>query len=490
MTEPYGVLIVDDEPAAARYLKSIVEGRCPGFRVAGTADNGCAALEQAAALRPAAVLTDVRMPVMDGIALAHRMKETFPDIPLVIISGYAEFEYARGALATGAVEYLLKPVSPKLLQGVMERLRAELDGRREAGTAAFLCRAAGSRVSDAEGEDGAPYRAALLREGGLPSRNRLSAAGDSAVALDRGFFALGGRDDCETLYLASCGAWSFGAFSDRLAALLQDGECATRTLVIREEPVHPSGLHEAVVELRRALDAQIVPGEARVRRCEYVPAEIPRDGPLEDRIAYAVREGRADRLEAAVRDACGLWQSSSRPLASAAAAFRVLLGVMARNAAKPGKWAEVERLLEDALSEAEDYPTLAADLCAAAEAASGLCDRDRCAQDVPAFFADIRRWVESRYGENLSLAAVSRQFRISPSYLTKLFRKYADAGFCDFLARVRIEAAKRLIAEEPGIPLKEVAERVGYGDPFYFSRVFKTVTGLPPSEYLRGIRGK
>jgi AraC-like DNA-binding protein len=81
--------------------------------------------------------------------------------------------------------------------------------------------------------------------------------------------------------------------------------------------------------------------------------------------------------------------------------------------------------------------------------------------------------------------SLSEIFRISSSYLSKLFRQHAGQSLGEFLVAVRIDAAKRLIREAPDMPLKDVAERVGFSDPFYFSRVFKSVAGLPPSEYSR-----
>jgi len=132
------VLIAEDEPAAARYLKSLVEAEA-GYRVEALAGNGQEALEQIRLRRPDLILTDIRMPVLDGLGLAARVRTEFPGLPLVIVSGHQEFEYARQALALGVVDYLLKPVDPaelgKLLHDPQDppRGRWRLGGARDPG---------------------------------------------------------------------------------------------------------------------------------------------------------------------------------------------------------------------------------------------------------------------------------------------------------------------------------------------------------------------
>lgn len=105
------ILLVEDEPAAGRYLRSVIELHHPDFSVVGIAEDGRDALEQVRRLDPDLVITDVKMPVMDGIEFVAELKKKFSDLPALIVSGYQEFEYARRALDTGVVDYLLKPES-------------------------------------------------------------------------------------------------------------------------------------------------------------------------------------------------------------------------------------------------------------------------------------------------------------------------------------------------------------------------------------------
>ena len=105
----YRVLIAEDEPAAMQHISTIIRIKCPGFEVAGTADNGKTALEMLETLKPDILITDVKMPVMDGITLVKKAGEKYPEILSVIISGYQDFDYAREALRSGCCDYILKP---------------------------------------------------------------------------------------------------------------------------------------------------------------------------------------------------------------------------------------------------------------------------------------------------------------------------------------------------------------------------------------------
>jgi two-component system, response regulator YesN len=127
----YSVLVAEDEPLIrANLVKKLGEG-CPEFEVVGEAADGRAALEAVAELSPDVLITDIRMPVMDGLALIREVYYAFPDVKVLIVSGYGEFEYARSALVHGVKDYLLKPVAAAELRATMSRLAVQLDAELE-----------------------------------------------------------------------------------------------------------------------------------------------------------------------------------------------------------------------------------------------------------------------------------------------------------------------------------------------------------------------
>ena len=86
--------------------------------------------------------------------------------------------------------------------------------------------------------------------------------------------------------------------------------------------------------------------------------------------------------------------------------------------------------------------------------------------------------------EQLSLHSVSKAVGVSQTYLIRLFRRYEDASFNTYLTALRMEKAKLLLQREEKMYVKDVAEKVGYKDQFYFSRIFYSYTGVRPSEYV------
>ena len=124
----YKVIVVDDEPAALVLLCSIIEKKCPDYQVVATAENGREGLEKVDELLPDLVISDVSMPIMNGIQLVSAIKEKHPEILSLIVSGYSEFEYAKAALQSGVCDYILKPVIPSEMKKTLDRIGEKIRG--------------------------------------------------------------------------------------------------------------------------------------------------------------------------------------------------------------------------------------------------------------------------------------------------------------------------------------------------------------------------
>ena len=111
----YRILLVDDEEEVRRGIIRKMEWEKLGFEVAGDAENGEEALEKVEQLQPDVVITDIRMPVMNGIELLKKVYNHCPLTKFIIISGYSDFEYAQSAIRLHVSEYLLKPVEKEAL---------------------------------------------------------------------------------------------------------------------------------------------------------------------------------------------------------------------------------------------------------------------------------------------------------------------------------------------------------------------------------------
>ena len=123
----YSVLLVDDEEDVIRIIMKKLDWESMGLVIIGHAANGVEALEMAEELSPDIVMTDIKMPYMDGLTLCKKLKELSRTIRVIIFSGFDEFEYAKEAIKMEAAEYLLKPVNAVELKEVFERVKSDLD---------------------------------------------------------------------------------------------------------------------------------------------------------------------------------------------------------------------------------------------------------------------------------------------------------------------------------------------------------------------------
>ena len=129
--ERYKVILVDDEAEAIEVMEAKIRWNELGFDVVGHATNGVKALEMVEKLQPDVVLTDIRMPYMDGLELSRRLNRDYPNIYIILCTGFDEFEYAKEAVHLDIKEYMLKPVHAAELSESLTELKHTLDRERE-----------------------------------------------------------------------------------------------------------------------------------------------------------------------------------------------------------------------------------------------------------------------------------------------------------------------------------------------------------------------
>jgi YesN/AraC family two-component response regulator len=122
---PYSVVVAEDEPLLLENLIEKIENSGTDFHVVGSAPTGIQAYDLVEECSPDLLITDIRMPVMDGLELISKVRNSFPGLNCIIVSGYSDFEYAKTALHYQVKEYLLKPVDPEELTAVLNRIRSE-----------------------------------------------------------------------------------------------------------------------------------------------------------------------------------------------------------------------------------------------------------------------------------------------------------------------------------------------------------------------------
>lgn len=201
------VLIVDNEMPALRYMQAIVEKYASGYEIIDSCTSGGAALDVLNREHVDLLLTDISMPAMDGITLALKARECKPDIHIMIVTGYTDFEYAKGAIQASVDDYILKPVSVTQMKSALDKLRLRMDEEQAVriplALSAMFARKPYDESLLTRLFGAGRFHFALLRWGNLTmSHGKLK--NTSVILLERSaLHALYGRDENEQLLFMS-----------------------------------------------------------------------------------------------------------------------------------------------------------------------------------------------------------------------------------------------------------------------------------------------
>jgi two-component system response regulator YesN len=526
----YRFLMVDDEEIVRRGFRRKIDWERLGFEFLEPCENGKQALEAIRTLRPDVVMTDIYMPHVDGLAVAAYAAEHFPEIVVVILSGYDEFEYAQKAIRSKVFEYVLKPVTSRDLTGLLGRLKERLDAERRSrrdesalkeravkGDDLLRARSLIDMVSGARAvTEEADFQelfgfsprglacAAIVAEGDPTERTSVPAAAwlaevvAAAIGSMRRVLAFSPGENREALIIfepdsPSC-ARAAQSVAERIAAAA--GFPATVGLSgVRENWIEvPRAFEEAAA----ALSYRLISGPGRVFRYMQAgaddPAQLAELKGRSERLCRAVVAGDVEESETRSAALFGMMEaallSPQRVQHDIGALFAGVLDAFAQLGVSPGT---VSRdlgmdydLVVQRLRTAEEARTLLGKL--AAYAGSILDARNLPAPEWKV--RDFKDYVARHYGEkSLSVQTVAASLSISASYLSKLVKRHLDRSVIDYLTEYRMERAKELLATSD-LMTYEIAEATGYPDARYFSSSFKRHVGVTPTEYRSERRRK
>lgn len=485
----FRVFAVDDETSALEFVCQIVKKRCPGFEIVGTASGGAECLENLKNTPVDVLLTDVRMPGMDGIALAERVSREYPEVLTIVISGYQEFDYVRGALKCGVYDYMLKPLVPAAFAEVFARLRIQLEEKLlERQNALLHSLSKGERVDEGELKhcfSDEMYDCILIRRNGLPKRfARISTP--EIYDAENGGLSIFGRDEMERIHLQPASAH----LKEDIEALVRraEGSSAYITAVSTAKPFPIARFADVLRRLYRLLDKRTVLGLSQL---VFLENPLDAGSHLEETdtkvlVAFEryIQMGSREKAREELKRLMKHWQETHLPQLRLEQQLRYILFLAGRTSGGDRYMKIGEHLLDDAFYSITSMDEMFAymdDLLFA----DILVDGEEQKIDTPDQFALVRRYVDAHFAEAISMKQLCEKFGISQSYLSSMFRKYADKSFNTYLIEKRMETACSLMKTNPKIFVREVAEAVGYTDPFYFSKSFRAYTGKTPKEYLQ-----
>ncbi|MCD9023148.1 response regulator [Cohnella silvisoli] len=510
------ILIVDDEPIFIKKVRRIItefDAETGETTEVAEAYSGQEALKIIAKSKPDLLFTDIKMSNMNGIELSLSLQKDFPEIPIVIISGYPSFDYARAAIRANVLEYLLKPIDPELVKAVIHRVYPRLLEAKYAEEKQLLQRAI--EFDDQWEEKRVDGNDAIRRYRAY----YVVAIQNLEVMNDRERLFYRQTDIAHEAYMTELNrhigengsAWIFDYRDQRsymiIVGLKDEDEEAIEGVVdsivryfsFRDFPVsvvYTSGLHkisnikETIPLLADVLKDRIVLG---------VPSRIRlKPGEAYSRIAY-MQLGEQEEMKmssllqkedtAAMKKQFFLtfqmWKAERLPVVEVEQNMKRLYGWVEKHArfanSKAAGIAEkrIEEILQTAVSFEEAAEFLWELLLERLEPQAG----SRAFEPPAPLFKQIDYYLKTNLNRPIGLNHLSEHFKVSRTYLCNLFRKQAGASFLDYFNTLRMDKAKELIRERPELMFKEIAERIGFWDHHYFSRVFKTFTGLTPSEF-------
>lgn len=514
----YRVIVVDDEPVIRRGLRETIEWDSLGLEVAGEAADGVEALRLIKSIRPEILITDIRMPEMDGIALIREVKKLDFDVKITILSGYSDYDYLKAAIRLGVDNYLLKPIDNDELISNLKNAVSEIE--REAAIDQHI----------RQGSE-------LLRTNTL---RRLVAGNISAEEL---------RDKADFLNL-SIGAESFLCAVCSLSRQIPADrrEQLSRELMRDVTGSLPEGRLLAFIDadgnlallvgcdgspddrmsLQRALELVVAKAAGERKLALMIGVGRPVDSVGDVPRSYQSAE---ESLEygAFLKNSGVIWYDGVPEASLPIDAFDRIDFEKVKNCIRRGDQEGLKTYLDGELDamRMEAVPSVNQvhnllmhiavrmtdcfrEIYGSMNAFREPMDFDYAQLFTLRRFSEMRQWlyklcdelfsrngavlgrgsslvglavayVADHYREGVTLKQVAADCHINTSYLGQIFKKETGSAFTDYVNALRIQEAQRLLAN-PTLKVYEIAERVGFTDYHYFLKIFKKVTGITPTD--------
>lgn len=540
------VLIVDDEPIIRKGISSKIDWDKLQLTKAGEARNGMEAMAVIRQLKPDIVITDIRMPQMDGLQFIDLAKREYPHIQFIIISGYNDFEFARQAIRFGVTDYLLKPVNKEELKQalliVKERLKPQRDNTDDDKREMRLML---SRLLRNDAEEGtraafnalwrrmyassdpaalsfvvAVYRLQPLK---LPYKNfreQESELFDYAIrnlivhAMDIDVQSVVFQQEAERNEIVAIYGCSRRADWEGESAIRRSAERAVHAIRVCLNLECSAGIGfpstTDVGNLKRSYEAavtavrsEVLVGPGKVHA--YRQGALRLDGKAEtgglsfisaaqERLLFAsLHEHDGERiriwLEERYRQLAENPMSGFEQFESLSLHIYTLLGkYLQEHSEATHSLPETTQHFHNVLLSCRSWREMTAALQQFAESIMSATANPHAAKGEQ-IVESVKRYVDSHYFMNVSLSWVAERFFISPNYFSKLFKEKSGQNFNDYVTHVRLQKSLEMM-QDPNLGLTEIAALIGYDSYAYFSSVFRKRFGISPRNYRNTRSGK
>jgi two-component system response regulator YesN len=521
------VFLVEDEYVVRQGIKQIIDWEGNGFEFVGEAGDGELAYPMICEVKPDILITDIRMPFMDGLELSRLVKEQLPDIKIIILSGYDEFEYAKEAISIGITDYLLKPITgAKLLEAVKkvgESIESELKKRK------FLEQYELEQVENSK-RDKRKFFQKLVTEKQTVSQVLEDARNCGVELLANGY---------EIILLQLYPENEYIVYSEELNNAILDMESEMEKLpyvlmidrgdegwafVLKD--IEGDKLEELELEFESKLKESIAPYNkityfggigTRITRLSEFPISFMEANRA---IAYRYFGGKNQLIR--VGNKIKLGELSSKHTDRKAVDSFLKSGLKSeisdfidwyfdevgeenvksmlfRQYMTMDMYMSAVGMLEQLGYTSSDLADKCGDYEAMENVFNNVEDIKRYLKKVFETAIDMREEVSRKKytkllqeavefiydnydNEDISLNAVASNANMSPNHFSTIFSQEMNQTFIEFLTNVRMDKAKELL-RSTNLRTAEVANAVGYRDAHYFSYLFKKTQDCTPREY-------
>ncbi|WP_379132028.1 response regulator [Paenibacillus sp. sgz500958] len=491
------IVIVDDEVLIREGLARMISKESSNFQIVGTYPDGKQVLEELSALQFEVVITDIRMPQIDGLELIKQLKVSHPQIRSILMSGFVEFDYAREAIRSSAVDYLLKPINKEQLFELLHRLenerrmQCEKEERQRSGLLLSLLHI----------DEPSP---ALLTSLTLPQPyySMFALKGSSYEAVCAATDSLRQEKDSvfdhlelfPGLHLCIC----YSEVPHTRGMLLENAD-ALRSIP-QGYVVHAGSsrsyqdaarISKAFLEARLACDAGIYsPGQMHYAHIEDI--KLPETGPVELFIQHRealIHDLQILNVQAIMERIHNLFWTLKSQQADTEVIHQICRLIIETAGKEIQEFDEVYRFhtgsrLEEEIRTSMNFDATQEHFASRLYAALNQFRSHRLEMSGTAV-ETIKRWISANYNQHAELNTLAGMVFLTPSYLSKLFKQETGLTLTDYIIEIRIRKAKLLLKNSPDLKIHEIGFEVGYSDPAYFNKLFKRVVGVTPNEYKR-----
>lgn len=530
----YSVLLVDDEEEVLQIMMKKLDWEGMGFWIAGYARNGEEALEMAEELQPDVVMTDIKMPYMDGLTLCKKLKDAYQKIKLIILSGFDEFEYAKEAIKAEVEEYILKPINASELKEVYIRIKntldKELDEKRNIEKLRqyymeslpvlqenFYTSLMEERITDDKIDSyiknyridlaGNYYVVTILHI----SSNTPKGKGQENIVADPLLLTISVRKLAEEQLAPD---WSFKTISylgeTVIITALSNTEAITRytdamdklcklakrvcnayvTAGIGQVCEKLSQLSLSYEGARNAVSYRVLYGNTRAFNITemdpYNKDDISWEEAYIKRIIKLINIGGNDALKEAIDDFIHNMSASQMSIQL----YRILIMELITELFKFINKNHFEP--EKVFGDGKDVCTRALQIESSEALQTWLYESCAKLQELvfakrmdttKSFVSKAVEYVQEHYAdENLTIEVICRYLNVSAAYFSTVFKKETGKTFINYLKDYQMKQAADML-ETGDEKTYVIAQKVGYADPNYFSYVFKKRFGISPSKY-------